>query len=73
MMNFYKPKEMKLKAEQLETDVELKNKSGKIFYLQGGNYLIFTPDGKIYPANKELFEFLFEKEEENNEDHQPQQ
>lgn len=69
MIDIYKLKENTFEAEKLECDVTLKHKTdaNKDFYLQAGNYLIRTPDGRIYPANKELFEYLFEKVEENNE------
>ena len=59
----YKPKQMEIVAEKLDCDVEITLQNGNKSYVQGGNYLIHMPDGRIYPAKKELFEYLFEKEE----------
>ncbi len=68
MFDIYKPKNLTIEAEHLKTDVELTVPvKGTKIYVQGGNYLIKTPNGRVYPAKKDLFEFLFEKVEENNE------
>lgn len=67
MINKYKPKVMSIDAEQLEQDAILTPKGSTNpadqIHLQGGTYLIRLEDGKIFPANKYLFEYLFEKEE----------
>ena len=69
MYETYKPKDILLTAEHLDTDVEITipSKPKQKIYVNGGNYLIKTSDGKIYPAKKELFEYLFEKVEEIHE------
>ena len=68
MFDIYKPKNLTINAEHLDQDVMLHNTAKAIdVHVQGGNYLIKTPDGRIYPANKDLFEYLFEKAEETNE------
>ena len=63
-MDIYKPKQTEIEAKKLECDVTLKDKGNKDYYIFGENYLIKGPDGQIYPADKRLFEFLFEKEEQ---------
>ena len=69
MFDIYKPKEIEIEAEHLESDVRLtvprrgSSKTPATVYVTGGNYLIKTSDGKIYPANKDLFELLFELKE----------
>lgn len=65
MFDIYRPKALEIVAEKLDCDVTLHHGGNKDFYLQAGNYLIKTPEGRIYPANKDLFEYLFEKEETN--------
>ena len=62
-MDIYKPRNEKIEAEKLETDITLRHKGNNDFYLQGGNYLVKGPNGQLYPANKNLFEYLFEKED----------
>ena len=62
--DIYKTKAQIIEAEKLECDVEITMKNKQKLYIQGGNYLIKGPDGYIYPADKRLFEFLFEKEEQ---------
>ena len=65
-MDIYKTKECKLEAEKLDCDIIASLQSGDNVHIQGGNYLIHMPDGRVYPAVKELFEYLFEKEETND-------
>ena len=64
-MDIYKTKVLKLEAEKLDCDVMITLQNGTKSHVQGGNYLIHMEDGRIYPAKKELFEYLFEKEETN--------
>lgn len=66
-MKQYKPKATMITAAQLDQDVMLHYSEDRKLHLPAGNYLIQTSDGKVFPANKNLFEFLFEKSEENNE------
>ena len=63
-MDIYKPKMQQIEAEQLECDVEVSPENGKRFKVLGGNYLIKGSDDQIYPVNKRIFEFLFEREEQ---------
>ena len=63
-MDIYRPKQMEIVAEKLECDVKITDSKGKVTYVSAENYLIKGPDGQVYPADKRLFEFLFEKEEQ---------
>ena len=63
----YKAKELTIQAEHLDCDVKIHHPGQPDMHIQAGNYLIQMPDGRIYPANKNLFEYLFEKSEESNE------
>ena len=65
MYEKYFIKDVTVTAEKLDTDIVYTTKGGKAFHLQAGNYLIKGPGGRVYPANKELFEYLFEREETN--------
>ncbi len=66
MFETYVTKQQEFEAEHLDQDVEItipvrgSAKPHKM-YINGGNYLIKMADGRIYPANKDIFEFLFEK------------
>ena len=72
MFDIYKTKNVEIEAEHLDQDVYLhipvrgSSVDNKV-HIQGGNYLIKTSDGKIYPAKKEIFELLFERKDETNE------
>ena len=66
MFEKYRTKNVEFEAELLNSDVEITipvrgaSKPYKTT-VYGGNYLIKTPDGKIYPASKSIFEYLFTK------------
>lgn len=62
-MDTYKLKQIEIIAEKLECDIKITDSKGKVIYVSAENYLIKGPDGQVYPADKRLFEFLFEKEE----------
>ena len=62
-MEKYRPKSEFIEAEHLKSDAMVKTHGNKEFYIFGGDYLIKAPEGKIFPVEKDLFEFLFEKEE----------
>jgi len=63
MIDIYKTKQVQLEAEHLEQDVVITVNMQKL-HVPGGNYLIKDQNGRIYPANKDIFELLFEKVEE---------
>lgn len=51
-------------AEKLDCDVVITNRfTDKKTYVLGGNYLIYGPNERVYPVDKDLFEFLFKEEE----------
>lgn len=64
-METYKPKNEFITAECLTSDAVLTQQNGREIYIFGGDYLIKTNEGRIFPVVKELFELLFEKEENN--------
>lgn len=66
MFEKYRTKNVEFEAELLDCDVEITipiRGSSKPYktIVPGGNYLIKTPDEKIYPASKSIFEYLFVK------------
>ena len=63
-MDAFKLKTQQIKAKKLDCDVKITRKNGSFFYVFAGDYLIEGPDGQVYPADKRLFEFLFEREEQ---------
>ena len=65
MKALYKNKFEQITAEQLESDALVKVGNHSV-YLNGGIYLIRNDlTGQLYPISDELFEYLFEKEETN--------
>lgn len=62
-MERYKLKTEFIEAEHLESDVMLHHGGNKPFYIFGGDYLLQGPDGRVFPITRELFEYLFEKED----------
>ena len=67
-MEQYRSKFKKISAEQLQTDAIANIRSkNKDIYLNGGTYLIQDQNGALHPIEKDIFEFLFEKEEKENE------
>ena len=64
-MEVYKFKRDFIEAEKLNCDIEATDRYGQKLYIMGGNYLIKVSDDKVYPADKDIFEFLFEKEDKN--------
>lgn len=66
MEALYKNKIERFPAEQLESDALVKVGERHEMYLNRGTYLIKNEmTGQLYPISKELFEYLFEKEETN--------
>ena len=66
MFEKYRTKNVEFEAELLESDIEITipiRGSSKPYktHVNAGNYLIKTPDGRIYPASKSIFEYLFTK------------
>ena len=62
-MDIYKSKFQTIKAMELESDAVIDKGKDFNIYLFGGDYLIEGPDKQLYPMDKKLFDFLFEKEE----------